>query len=118
MAAGLLTISAVRCAAKAALKYNVGQFVLISTDKAVRPTNVMGASKRVAELVVMLARESKSTVFSIHSKCFGLIGVSCSTVQVANRAGWSGHSYAPRHNTILHDYSRSGGVGSPGGRNG
>jgi FlaA1/EpsC-like NDP-sugar epimerase len=38
--------------ADAAMRANVGRMVLISTDKAVRPTNVMGASKRLAEMVL------------------------------------------------------------------
>lgn len=50
--------------AEAAIKANVDTFVLISTDKAVRPTNVMGASKRLAELVLQgLAQRQSVTRF-------------------------------------------------------
>jgi FlaA1/EpsC-like NDP-sugar epimerase len=52
--------------AQTARDCGVDRFVLISTDKAVRPANVMGASKRLAELVVQdLANRSDKTIFSI-----------------------------------------------------
>jgi len=52
--------------AKAAAKYGVRRFVLISTDKAVNPTNIMGASKRLCEMVVqMMNRESKTEFVAV-----------------------------------------------------
>ena len=51
--------------AEAALHYQVERFILISTDKAVRPTNVMGATKRLAELILQdCANRQTKTIFS------------------------------------------------------
>jgi len=49
--------------AKVAVEQGTERFVLVSTDKAVNPTNGMGASKRVAELILQAISAEKSTVF-------------------------------------------------------
>lgn len=53
--------------AETAAKYQVERCILVSTDKAVRPTSVMGASKRMAELILQALSEEpgQSTVFSM-----------------------------------------------------
>ncbi len=58
-------IGTLKCASLA-MKYKVKHFVLISTDKAVRPTNIMGASKRLSEMVLQLLnndKNNKNTLF-------------------------------------------------------
>ena len=66
---------------EAALKANVSSFTLISTDKAVRPTNIMGASKRLAEILCQLSSQKADCKTRISLVRFGnVLGSSGSVI--------------------------------------
>ena len=82
--------------AQAAVQAGVTNFVLISTDKAVRPTNVMGSTKRVAEMILQaLSRESAPVLFAADEAVHRVNKTRFTMVRFGNVLGSSG-SVIPR----------------------
>ncbi len=91
--------------AQAAVQAGVANFVLISTDKAVRPTNVMGSTKRVAEMVLQaLSREAAPVLFGCDDAVHHVNKTRFTMVRFGNVLGSSG-SVIPR----FYQQIRSGG---------
>ncbi|WP_411959327.1 polysaccharide biosynthesis protein [Pseudomonas sp. s4] len=89
--------------AQAALQSGVANFVLISTDKAVRPTNVMGSTKRLSELILQaLSREAAPVMYGDSGKIARVNKTRFTMVRFGNVLGSSGSVIPLFHKQIKH----------------
>lgn len=94
-------VGSTRVVCAAAARAGVGQVLLISTDKAVRPTNVMGASKRLAELVVQASAQQCPTTRFAMVRFGNVLGSSGSVVPLFRRQIAAGGPITLTHPEII-----------------
>ena len=102
--------------ADAAAAAGASALVMISTDKAIEPVSVLGATKRLAEMYC----EALDKELSRHAgdkrdphdlgavrQCAGVERLGGAEIQGADRSRWPGHRHASRHGALFHDHPRS-----------
>lgn len=75
-------VEGTKCLADLAVRFGVEKFVMVSTDKAVNPTNVMGASKRIAEIYVQSLNAHQQTTKFITTRFGNVLGTNGSVIPI------------------------------------
>lgn len=96
-----INVGGTKIIADLSIKYNVDRFVMVSTDKAVNPTNVMGATKRVAEMYISCLSNSKNHTTKFTTTRFGnVLGSNGSVIPLFKRQIENGGPLTVTHKDI------------------